>query len=189
MIDIMSSAVVAMLAGTHRRVRSIDPCGFLFRRGERVTNCFVVISGRVELVRQHANGSMIVVQRAGPGAILAEASIYSATYHCDAIAATAATVAVYPSKAVRHRLSFDAAFGEAWAIHLATEVRSARAHAELLSLRTVSARLEAWMSLHDSGLPAKGECKSVAQQIGVSPEALYREIARRRRVREGHSSA
>lgn len=41
------------------------------------------------------------------------------------------------------------------------------------------------MSLHDSGLPAKGEWKSVAQQIGVSPEALYREIARRRGIREG----
>jgi CRP-like cAMP-binding protein len=185
MMEIMSSAVVAMLAGTHRRVRSIDPCGFLFHRGDRVTDCFVVISGRVELVRQHANGSMIVVQRAGPGAILAEASIYSASYHCDAIAATAATVAVYPSRAVRDRLRSDAAFGEAWAIHLADEVRNARARGELLSLRTVRARLEAWMSLHDSGLPAKGEWKSVAQQIGVSPEALYREIARRRSNREG----
>jgi hypothetical protein len=30
-------------------------------------------------------------------------------------------------------------------------------------------------------LPPKGEWKSVAEQIGVSPEALYRELSRRRK--------
>jgi hypothetical protein len=45
-------------------------------------------------------------------------------------------------------------------------------------MRRVSDRLDAWLELH--GEPEKGEWIRVADQIGVSPPALYRELARRR---------
>ena len=51
--------------------------------------------------------------------------------------------------------------------------------AEILSLRTVAQRLSAWLELNGE-LPAKGEWLILAAEIGTSPEALYREIARRR---------
>ena len=43
----------------------------------------------------------------------------------------------------------------------------------------VSARLDAWLAWHGE-LPPRGDWKQLADQIGVSPEALYREMARRR---------
>jgi hypothetical protein len=52
--------------------------------------------------------------------------------------------------------------------------------AEILSLKTVSARLDAWMDWNGGVLPNKGEWKLVAGEISVSPEALYRELGRRR---------
>jgi CRP-like cAMP-binding protein len=68
-----------------------------------------------------------------------------------------------------------------FAAHLAHQVQRARARAELLSLRTVAERLDAWQALlHGHGFPARGRWNEVAQEIGVSPEALYRELARRR---------
>ena len=73
----------------------------------------------------------------------------------------------------------DQDFAEAWAAHLAGEVRNARLRAEILTLKTVSERLDAWLADRDH-LPEKGNWKAVAQEIGTSPEALYREIARRR---------
>ncbi|MBB4189667.1 hypothetical protein GGE07_006363 [Sinorhizobium terangae] len=45
---------------------------------------------------------------------------------------------------------------------------------------SVSARLDAWMTWSDGTLPAKGDRRALAEEIGVSPEALYREILRRR---------
>ncbi len=51
---------------------------------------------------------------------------------------------------------------------------------EILSMRTVVKRLDAWLLSHGDRLPAKGEWKNLALQIGVSPEALYRELARRK---------
>lgn len=65
---------------------------------------------------------------------------------------------------------------------LGRELQSARLQAEILSLRTVAQRLDAWMAWKEGVFPGKGEWKSLASQLGVSPEALYREIARRRRL-------
>ena len=36
------------------------------------------------------------------------------------------------------------------------------------------------MGWNGEGLPAKGTWKTVANEIGTSPEALYRELAKRR---------
>jgi hypothetical protein len=40
-------------------------------------------------------------------------------------------------------------------------------------------RLEAWLAWNDGVLPTKGAWKHLAEELGVSPEALYREITRR----------
>ena len=55
-----------------------------------------------------------------------------------------------------------------------------RARAEIVSLRTVSARVDAWLALHVGELPARGHWRDLAEEISVAPEALYRELARRR---------
>ena len=52
-----------------------------------------------------------------------------------------------------------------------------RLHAEILSLKTFAQRLDACMVWNNAELPPKGEWLNLANQIGVSPEALYREIA------------
>jgi hypothetical protein len=49
-----------------------------------------------------------------------------------------------------------------------------------LSLKTVAERLEGWLIWRGGGLPPKGAWKDIAAEIGVSPEALYRELAKRR---------
>jgi CRP-like cAMP-binding protein len=73
---------------------------------------------------------------------------------------------------------------EAIARHLAREVQRARVRLEVLSKRTVRERLDAWLALGDGQWPARGAMVTLAQDIGVSPEAFYREMQRRRRAGE-----
>lgn len=182
MIGIMSAPPLPpLLASLPHRPRRFDKGAFLFHRGGQVSHLFAVLDGGVELVRQQQNGMGIVLQRAAAGSILAEASLYTARYHCDAMATETSLVAAFDRRAILERLQGDPEFGNAWARHLAGEVRYARARGELLSLRTVSARLDAWLALHDGELPPKGTWKCLAAEIGVSPEALYREITARAR--------
>ena len=179
MIAIMSDRMIDRLGALGGRERRLGAGQYLCHIGEPVTALHVVLDGEIELVRHQEGGGAIVLQRAGPGDILAEASLFSDRYHCDAIAKAAAAVRSIPRRAFMDRLRTDPDFAEAWAAHLAREVQNARFRSEVLSLRTVSARLDAWLAWHGD-LPPRGDWKQLAYQIGVSAEALYREMARRR---------
>ena len=139
-----------------------------------------VQSGLVHLKRTQTDGSVLVLQQARPGTILAEASFCSAAYHCDAVAVDGTHSLAYPAAEFRAYARSNPEFAEAWASHLAHELQAARLQAEILTLKTVASRLDAWLAWHGGVLPRKGEWRTIASEIGVSPEALYREMARRR---------
>lgn len=120
--------------------------------------------------------------------MLAEASLYSGTYHCDAVAFGAADTCVYTKASLKRLLAKSPQFSNIWANYLAQELQRSRLRSEILSLRTVADRLDAWTAWNGGGLPRKGEWKLVANQIGVSPEALYREISKRRVLHLGTSA-
>ena len=163
---------------------SLDPGQVVFARGDTVRKMFQVVHGEVHLMRHQRDGTAIIVQRAGPGCILAEASLLVDQYHCDAVAVQPTRLNSISRQAVATRLATDSGFACAWIAHLAGEVQAARLRIEIVSMKTVSARLDAWIAWHDGELPAKGAWKSVATEIGVTPEALYRELGRRRQPRK-----
>ena len=159
---------------------TFDAGQFLFARGDKVSRMYQVVHGEVRLMRHQRDGTALVVQRAGSGCLVAEASLFADRYHCDALAARPGRARSFSRQSMKARLATDSTFAQAWMVYLASEVQSARARIEILSLKTVSSRLEAWLAWNDGALPAKGTWKSIAAEIGVSAEALYREFGRRR---------
>ena len=152
---------------------------YLFHQGDAVVSMFLIEYGEARLLRRQRGGGTIVLQRALPGSFLAEASVFTASYHCDATATTKVSARLISRLAMRKLFENDPVFAAAWASHLADEVRSARLRAEILAFKTVAERLGAWIAAKGA-FPPKGRWKTVAQEIGTSPESLYREIARRR---------
>ena len=151
----------------------------LFRREDQVRSMYLVRSGEVALERTLQDGTALTLHVAAKGSALAEASLFATAYHCDAVAQTLVQISTLPRTeilaAIRNQP--DAALGLI-ATH-AKEVQAQRARIEILRLRRVADRLDAWLELH--GEPKKGEWIRVADQIGVSPSALYRELAQRKR--------
>jgi CRP-like cAMP-binding protein len=179
MITIMSD-LVARLKSICASTKSFDQGGSVFHQGDPIHSLYVVMSGTVHLVRHRADGAATVLQRCTAGHILAEASVYSDTYHCDAVSVSAVSVSIVPVAEFKRLLAADIAFATLWSAHLARELQATRKRAEIVSLRTVRARLDAWLAWNEGVLPPKGVWKQLADDIGVSPEALYREVARRR---------
>ena len=181
MIDIMLENLLAVVVSraTRRRALAKDSC--LFRQGDEVKSVFIVETGSIELTRFQENGAPLILQRAGPGGVLAEASVYSEIYHCDALAAEACLIHEWERPAFLKLLADSPRHSAFWAAYLAREVQSARYRSEILTRRSVSERFDCWLTWQGGAMPPKGRWKSVAAQIGVSPEALYRELARRRR--------
>jgi CRP-like cAMP-binding protein len=179
MMAIMSATIADLLSSSRGRKQTLRGGEYLFRLGEPVLSVFVVLEGELHLVRHQKHGGAIVLQRAGSGEVLAEASLFSDQYHCDAVARTNASLRSIPKRQLLDRLRNEPDFAEAWAAHLAQEIQNTRFRSEILSLKTVAARLDAWLAWYGE-IPPKGEWGQLASQIGVSPEALYREMAKRR---------
>lgn len=179
MITIMFEDLEPIFDGVTRREVVFNPDQTVFHQGDPVQQVFFVTDGRIDLVRHQASGAILVLHRAGPGAMLAEASLYSAKYHCDATAVIKARAWIISKRELLNRLSQNSELGLVFIKRLAHELQYARFHAEVLSLKTVSARLDAWIEWNGA-MPPKGEWAILAAELGVSPEALYREMASRR---------
>jgi CRP-like cAMP-binding protein len=152
----------------------------VFERDDPVDSLFVVDSGEVHLLRRQEDGAEFILQRATAGTVLAEASLTTPRYHCAAVAVSNAVMTAFPRAQVLKMIKEDSNVAMAVAMHLGREVRNTRQRAEIGSLRKVSDRLDAWLAWNDDKLPAKGGRGQLAREIGVSPEALYRELAKRR---------
>lgn len=179
MIVIMSDEMFGHLSPLAQRTRNLAAGEFLFRRDDQVRLLFLVEEGEVHLVRFQADGGQLVLQRALAHHAVAEASVFSSVYHCDAVAILPSRILEIDRSRFRTELLDNERLAEAWNHYLAREVQLTRLRAEILSLKRVASRLDAWLSFHSSELPEKGEWKILATQIGVTPEALYRELAKR----------
>lgn len=151
----------------------------LFVTGQEVTSIYMVRSGSIHLLRHTTHGAQMVLQNTGPGAIIAEASAYSPRYHCDAAAAGESVVASVPKERFLSALATDPTLAASWSELLARSVQAARLRAEIRSLPKVADRLDTWLG-EGNRLPDKGRWQDVAAELGVTREALYRELSRRR---------
>lgn len=152
----------------------------LFHTGQTVQRVFLVTQGQVQLQRHTPQGQALILQNASFDTILAEASAYSTHYHCDAIALTASTVKFVNQTTFLQAIDQSSALARQWASLLARSVQTARVRAEIRSLPTVAARLDVWLA-EGNELPSKGHWQTVAAELSVTREALYRELARRRK--------
>jgi CRP-like cAMP-binding protein len=168
---------LSSLPGISRRY---SPGQLVFERDDPGDSLFVVRSGEVHLLRRHEDGAEFILQRATAGAVLAEASLTTPRYHCAAVAASNAVMTAFCRDAVLDLIKGDSNVAVALVMHLGGEVRNARQRAEIGSLNKVSDRLDAWLAWNDGRLPARGSRGRLARELGVSPEALYRELAKRR---------
>ena len=179
MIAIMFDQFFHCLSPISHHSRTFADGAAVFAQDDPVTHVFRVEQGEVRLLRRQVDGAEFILQRATAGALVAEASLMSQTYHCAAVAAGPTRLTIWPKTQVSALISQDTTAAAAYAAHLAREVRTARLRAEIASLRRVSDRLDAWLVWHDGVFPAKGRWHEVAQDINVTPAALYRELAKR----------
>ncbi len=167
----------AGLASTPLSIAKRQP---LFRSGDRVRRMFYVLEGRLNMIRTLENGQELVVQRAGPGDLLAEASLFADRYHCDAVGETAARCAAYDKQAVIDALHNPEISMSVLRIY-SQEIRNLRSQIELRNIKRADDRVAAFLSMlpRDRG----GWCdpnhawKDIARTIGLTHEACYRALA------------
>ena len=110
---------------------------------------------------------------------MSEASLKVARYHCDALAIIDTTVVKVPIRALAAELDCDPTFASRWISMLNQEVRRLRLHCERLSMKSVKDRVLHLINTEgqNGSYTASTGLKSLAGELGVTHEALYRTLA------------
>jgi len=139
---------------------------------------FFVVSGEVTLERTGLQGEPVVLQRTRLG-FVSEASLKVSKYHCDALAITDTTVIKVPAKELALVLDQDPEFASRWIDMLNSEVKRLRLHCERLSMKSVKDRVLHLINTEGQGgqYQVTTGLKSLAGELGISHEALYRTLA------------
>lgn len=139
---------------------------------------FFVGDGEVVLERLGAQGSSVVLQRTRHG-FVGEASLQSARYHCDGKVVAISQITQTPIRELREAMDNDSKFASRWIAMLNREVKRLRLQCERLSLNKVKNRLLHLIETEgkDGKFPLGVGLKSLATELGVTHEALYRCVA------------
>jgi CRP/FNR family transcriptional regulator, dissimilatory nitrate respiration regulator len=153
----------------------------LFRSGQGTVGLYEVVSGTVRLVRVDSAGRQTVLYTAAAGSMLGEASLFSPTYHCDAISAAAARVRLYPKAAILEGLRRNPDAARAFMAALAHQVMDLRTQLERRNIRSARDRVRHFLALNVGSdgqtVLLHGSLKDLATDLGLTHEALYRTVA------------
>jgi CRP-like cAMP-binding protein len=153
----------------------------LFRAGDRTVGLYEMVSGSVRLVRIDRSGREAVLHAAASGDTIAEASLFSPTYHCDAIATTDAVVRLYPKAVMLRELERNPKAAQAFMAMLGRQVMSLRARLEQRNIRSARERVRHYLAANaavdERSVALPPTLKALASELGLTHEALYRTLA------------
>ena len=154
----------------------------LFSRGDRVHHFFVVKRGNIRMERTIVDGAGMTLFVAGPDQALAEASLFSTTYHCDGVAGEVSEVFVYSKRHILDALRHNSDTAIAFMTYLAQQVQTLRTSIEIINIKSARDRLITYIKCQllpgRQDLVLSGSWMTIASEIGLAHETVYRELAR-----------
>lgn len=112
---------------------------------------------------------------------VAEASLFSDRYHCDAVASEPTTLVSVSKQSLLKRFDEDSQSAIAFASILAAQLRTLRQMHEIVRVRRAEDRVLAWLTLHARGTPLSLELDrtwtEVADELALTREAVYRTLS------------
>ena len=151
---------------------------YLFHLGRAPQSMFFIVSGEAVLSRANTHGEATILQRC-KGGFLSEASLLSDVYHCDAIVTHSGTAITLPIQSLRDALK-QQDFSLKWVKLLSREIMRLRTQSERLGLKDIKSKLIHLIEAEGKGglLVLESDFKSLASELGITHEALYRAIAK-----------
>ncbi len=174
--DWIPAAVRAI--GVERRLKAGQA---LFRLGNRTAGLYQIVRGKVRLARVGADGREAILYVAAAGDTIAEASLFSPTYHCDAIAMGDALVRLYPKSARLAELARDPKAAHTFMAMLARQIMGLRTRLEQRNIPSARDRVRHYLAINVGAdgrtIALHGTIKDLAGELGLTHEALYRTLS------------
>ena len=164
----------------HRPERKLDRDEALFRQGEPTTAVFLILRGRLRMVRNLASGDRITIHTGRTGELFAEGSLFSDVYHCDAVAAEPTRVRACGNAEMLAAIGDSPSTMLALLKQVTHSLHHARAMRELRNIRSADDRVLRHLHLSvskDGAVVFDRPLLEVAEDLGLTHEAYYRSLA------------
>ena len=156
----------------------------LFDQGDATVGVYEVVSGKVRQARVDPEGRDVVVGIAGPGEMIAEASLFSRTHDCAATAVTNAVVRLYRKATLLAQLERDPQAALSFMATLVEQILNFRIRLERRSIPSARDRVRHYLTTNVGGrertVDLPSTLKDLAAELGLTHETLYRTLAEMR---------
>jgi CRP-like cAMP-binding protein len=161
--------------------RTVEKDGQIFREGEAASGLFVIVEGRVKVIRLSSSGREQVLHVEGPGASLGEVPVVDGGgYLATAMAVTRVRVLFIARRALLELCERHPEVAIGLAVGLARRLRSFSALIGTLALRTVSAGVAAMLlDAHQASghlIVNIGSRDELAARLGTVREIVSRSL-------------
>jgi CRP-like cAMP-binding protein len=163
------------------REHTFEDTETLFSAGGKPVRLFLVAEGCIRLQRPLRSGASAIMQRARTGDWLAESSLFSDRYHCDAISQGITRTISVSKRELLAAFDKDPRRSMKFSVLLAEHLRRLRGMHEIVRVRSARDRVLHWLWLEAKGKPATLRLDQtwtqVADEIALTREAVYRAVA------------
>jgi CRP-like cAMP-binding protein len=153
----------------------------LFDQGDTTVGVYEVVSGKVRQARVDPEGRDVVVGIAGPGEMIAEASLFSQTHDCAATAVTNAVVRLYRKAFLLAQLERDPQAALSFMATLVEQILNLRIRLERRSILSARDRVRHYLTTSVGGrertVDLPSTLKDLAAELGLTHETLYRTLS------------
>ena len=153
----------------------------LFDQGDVAVGVYEVVSGKVRQARVDPEGRDVVVGIAGPGEMIAEASLFSRTHDCAATAVTNAVVRLYRKAFLLAQLERDPQAALSFMATLVEQILNLRIRLERRSIPSARDRVRHYLTSNAGGrertVALPSTLKDLAVELGLTHETLYRTLS------------
>ena len=176
---LLDSLPASLIAWRTRRTLTQDQ--ILYRRGEPSESIFFVEYGRVRLDSRDAEGRTVPLYVVRSQECVSEGALFAELYCSDVIAEVRSTVQCFPKQRMLDALQQSPEFSRQYMAGMARRFNLLRTRLELRNLRSARERvLRYFISLTTascSKVLLDRPMKNIAEEIGLSPECMYRALA------------
>jgi len=180
MTNLSSPTLANLIMQLSPSKQSLKAGQMLFQQGEQVKSFYLVEEGLLKLIRNSIDGKELVHVEASEGSTIAEASLFSDTYQCMAIAAQDTAVISCSKRVMLDALKSNPEVMFQLLKMSSKQVRDLRAISEIKNIKKSRERILTYFRVFadlNGEIDLSPSMKDVASRIGITHETFYRELA------------
>ncbi|MEM9537131.1 MAG: Crp/Fnr family transcriptional regulator [Cyanobacteria bacterium P01_E01_bin.45] len=167
---------------TSGTLRKFQKGELIYCQSHKADSMFILQSGRIKIERYTNDGKPVPLRIVRPGEMFGELSILNRVYFDNAVCELDSCVLTYPITLIQRAIDCQSETMKLFANNMLKTIQFMSYSLELRTIRSAQERVMRYLSLvkgaDEKYVKLDRSYKDIAEQIGLTPEAFYRTLAK-----------